>query len=202
MPPLNAVGLHIHVLLDLARQLLSAGRKVPAQEAREDIQFLEIRVGEGQDLRQEGVEPDVVGQLAPAVRLLVLRQLHKPIHHRPERGIKLILCGLGIEVETGEGIHLRPGEDVEVEELTLEVVKEVRVGGFRKERPLVVRLEGLLDVVGLIGEVQDHRLGLIWVGPVQPRKGLDRVDPAQLLVHVHGVKEGFVVPGLELLRAH
>ena len=71
---LDAVRLHVDVLLHLARQLGPGHREQPPQVAREDVELLEVGVGEGQHLRQEGVEPDVVGELAAEVALLLSRR--------------------------------------------------------------------------------------------------------------------------------
>ena len=49
------------------------GREQPPQVPSEDVELLQIGVGEGQHLRQEGVEPHVVGELAAEVVLLFSR---------------------------------------------------------------------------------------------------------------------------------
>ena len=64
---------------------------------------------------------------------------------------------------------------------------------------LVPGLERLGDVVGLVAEVEDERVGLLGVDPVEAREGLDRGEPDERLVHEHRVQERLVVPGLELL---
>jgi hypothetical protein len=48
----------------------------------------------------------------------------------------------------------------------------------------------------------DERVRLARVDPVQPRQGLHRRHPGQLLVDVHRVQQRLVEPGLVLLRDH
>src|SRR5207237_2014230 len=88
---LDAVGLYLDVLLYLPRQLGAVGWKQPPQMAREDVSLLEIGVGEGQDLREEGVKPHVVGELPTAVVLLVLGEGAEALDYGGEHGVELVL---------------------------------------------------------------------------------------------------------------
>ena len=89
---------------------------------------------------------------------------------------------------------------MELAELGLKVVEQVRVGGLAQEGPVVVGSEGFLNLLSLVGEVQNHRVVLARVNTIEPGQGLDGVDPAQFLVHVHGVQQGLVKPRLEFIR--
>ncbi len=89
---------------------------------------------------------------------------------------------------------------MELAELGLKVVEQVRVGGLAQEGPVVVGREGFLNLLGLVGEVQNHRVVLARVNTIEPGQGLDGVDAAELLVHVHGVQQRLVEARLELVR--
>jgi hypothetical protein len=62
-------------------------------------------------------------------------------------------------------------------------------------------LELLLDVDGLVGEVEDEYvlLRLQWVDPVDPRQRLHGGDPGQQLVDVHRGEQWLVEARLVLL---
>ena len=75
----------------------------------------------------------------------------------------------------------------------------MRVGALREQRRLVIRLERRLDRFRLVGEVEHHRLGLGRMSSIEPREGLHRVHPAELLVDVHRVQERLIKAGLELV---
>ena len=66
IPPLprlpDPVRLHVDVPLHLAGQFGAVPRQELPQIAGEDMQLLEVRVREGQDLRQERVEARVLPQ--------------------------------------------------------------------------------------------------------------------------------------------
>lgn len=47
---------------------------------RKNVEFFQVEVGEGQHLRQEGVEPDEVGELAAEILLLILGQLTETLY--------------------------------------------------------------------------------------------------------------------------
>ena len=59
---LDPVGLDVDVLLHLARQLCAVGGR-RSQVSGEHVRLLEVGVGESQDLGEERIEPDVVGEL-------------------------------------------------------------------------------------------------------------------------------------------
>ena len=105
---LDAVRLHVDVLLHLARQLGAVGGQQPPQVPREDVELLEVGVGEGQHLGEEGVEPHVVGELAAEVVLLLLGERPEALDHGREHGVELVLRRLGVEVDLGEARPRRP----------------------------------------------------------------------------------------------
>ena len=86
-------------------------------------------------------------------------------------------------------------------QIRLEVVQFVGVRLVGKDRRAVVVSEGLGDRVGVVQEVEHEHVVLLGVRPVEPRQGLDRLDPGERLVDVHGVEQRLVVAGLELVRA-
>ena len=159
---LDPVRLHVDVLLHLARQLVAVRREQPAQVPREHVELLEVGVGEGQHLREEGVEPHVVGELAAEVVLLLLGQRLEALDHRREHGVEPVLRRLGVEVDLGEARPRRPRcRPGSAASRRLDLVEQVRVGRLGEQRRLVVRLEGGLDLVGLVGEVEHHRALLV-----------------------------------------
>src|SRR5690606_31078068 len=62
---LDAVRLHVNVLLYLAGQLVPVPFQEPAQMTGKDVELLEIGVLEGQDLGKEGIESNVIGEKTP-----------------------------------------------------------------------------------------------------------------------------------------
>ena len=81
---LDPVRLHVDVLLHLARQLGAIGRQQAPQVPREDVELLEVGIGEGQHLGEERVEPHVVGELTAEVVLLLLGERLEALDHRRE----------------------------------------------------------------------------------------------------------------------
>src|SRR5262249_26277198 len=115
-------------------------------------------------------------------------------------GVQAILNCPEVEVDRGKNVHLGVVVKVEGGEPDLKVVKEIRVNALNQKRPLVIGLEGLPDVIGLVGEVEDHRFLFAGMNAIQAAQGLDRVDTIQPLIDVHGVEERLVEAGLELIR--
>ena len=196
---LDAVGLHVDVLLHLARQLGAVRGEQPPQVPCEDVELLEVRVSEGQHLREEGVEPHVVGELAPEVLLLLGQQRLEAVDCRSEHSVEPVLRGFRVEVGPGERVDVGLRIDRERREPVLNLVKQIRVSRFRQQRGFVVGLKGGLDLIGLVGEVEHHRALLLWVRPVAPRQRLHCIHAAELLVHVHRMERRLVEAGLELV---
>ena len=96
------------------------------------------------------------------------------------------------------------GVDAGLGELGRQVHDDVGVGLGLQGGVLEVRLEGGLDVLGLVDEVDDERLALLLpaggaVGAVEPRQRLHRGHAGELLVDVHRREQRLVEPGLELV---
>ena len=83
-------------------------------------------------------------------------------------------------------------------QISMRVPEQVRVGRDRLGA-LEPRGERLLDVLGLVAEVEHERVGLLRLDPVEPGEGLHGVEAAEHLVDVHGVQQWLVEPSLELL---
>ena len=125
--------------------------------ARKHIEFLKVRVGEGQHLREERVEADVIGELASEIVPLVLCEVPEALDYRGEYGIEPILRRLGVEIHLGKDIHVGISVDREGAQARRHLVQQIGVGRFRQQRGLVVGFEGGLNLVGLVGEVEHHR---------------------------------------------
>ena len=83
--------------------------------------------------------------------------------------MQLVLCRFGVEVNPGESFHVIRCVEVVVFQLGLKVVQQVGVGRFAQDRAVVIRLERLLDVLGLVREVDNRRFLLVRrVNTVQP----------------------------------
>ena len=81
--------------------VLALGGEDATQVPAEDVERLQLGVREGEDLGEEGVEPDVVVQLAPQVDPLVRGELGGPGDDRRECLVELILLGLRVEEDPG-----------------------------------------------------------------------------------------------------
>lgn len=85
-----------------------------------------------------------------------------------EHGVELVLRALGIPVDRGEAIHVFGGVEGERLQVGLQVVEQVGIGALGEHGAVVVGLEGSLDVLGLVGEVQHQRLVLAGMDAVEP----------------------------------
>ena len=103
---LDAEGLHVDVLLDLARQLIRVGRQQAAEVPGEDIELFEVGVDEGQHLGEEGIKAYIVAQLAAEVAPLVRGEIVETPARRFQRRVETVLARPGVE------IHPRKGLDV------------------------------------------------------------------------------------------
>ena len=81
-----------------------------------------------------------------------------------------------------------------------EVVQLVRIGLLGKQGGAVIVLEGEGDCFDAVLEVKYEAVMLLRMGAIQARQRLDRLDPRERLVHVHGVQQRLIVAGLELGR--
>ena len=60
---LHPVRVHVDLLLDLHRQRLTRDGQLAQQQPAEDVELLQVGVRKREDLREEGVQPDVVDQV-------------------------------------------------------------------------------------------------------------------------------------------
>ena len=90
--------------------------------------------------------------------------------------------------------------DVLLVELGLKLVELPRFGPLPDTRGLIVRLERLVDLLGVVHEIQHEGAVLLArAGAVEPREGLHGLHAREPLVHVHRVQVGLIEPGLVLL---
>src|SRR5450756_2067101 len=122
------------------------------------------------------------------------------IKKKNKHGIQLFTVR-PVQVVGDQLFHLLGSVDLESIECRLQIVQLVGVGFVAQDGRSVVVFKGHADGVGVVGKVEDKRVPLARVGPVEPRQGLDRLDAGQHLVHIHCVQERFVVSGLELVCA-
>ena len=81
---LNALGLHVYVLLDFERQHFPIDLEQAAQLSCKNVQFLEISVQERKHLGQERIQFHMVGESTAKVSLLSLLQVGEPAHRQGE----------------------------------------------------------------------------------------------------------------------
>ena len=115
-------------------------------------------------------------------------------------GIELVAATLGQE-QLHQLVQLRRVVDLITAERRLEVVQPLRVSLFHQDRGPVVAGECNLDRVGVIVEVQQEGIVLLWVCSFEVRERVHRLDARQNLVHVHRVQQRLIVAGLELVGA-
>ena len=99
--------------------------------AGEGVQLLQVGVGEGQHLRQERIEPHVVGKPAAEFRSFVLGKLLEPLHDRVEQRVEPVLGRCSAEVDLGEAIDVVRVVDREFFQARPAVVQQVGIGGLR-----------------------------------------------------------------------
>ncbi len=195
---LNAVGLHVDVLLHFAGQRDVVGGEQPTEIASERVELLQVHVGKGQHLGQESVDANIVGKLAAKALPLFCCQPFEPLDNGHKRCIELVLRCFAIEVDLGEGVDVCFGVNREPEQSALDLIEQIGIGRLGKKRRLVVGLEGHPDLIGFVGKVEYHRPPLVGgMDAVQARQRLHRVHAAELLVHVHRVQQRLVKAGLE-----
>ncbi len=104
---LDAVGLHVDILLDFTRQVVRLAVNQPPQVPGKDIEFFEFDVGKTDNLSQKSIKPDVVSQLTAEVVFFLGRHLGESRRHRGQNGIKLVLGRLPVEIDPGEPLDVR-----------------------------------------------------------------------------------------------
>ena len=133
---LDAVRLHVDVLLHFAGQFVVVHGQQAPQVAGEGVQLLQVGVGEGQHLRQERIEAHVVGKSAAEFRSFVLGKLLEPLHDRVQQRVEPVLGRRGAEVGLGEAFDVVRVVDRELVQARPAVVQQVGIGGLRQQRGL------------------------------------------------------------------
>ena len=85
-------------------------------------------------------------------------------------------------------------------EFVLQFFQLRRVRALLQTRRVVVGLEGFVDGLGIVDEIQDERVFLPRNLPVKPRQGLHRLHSVEPLVHIHGAQQRLVEAGLVFVR--
>ena len=105
----------------------------------------------------------------------------------------------GLVEDLREGLDLAPVVDLRLVELVLQRLQLRRVGRLCQLGLVVVGLEGAVDVLGVVDEVEHERRVLAGDHPVQARERLHRLHAVEPLVHVHRVQQRLVEAGLVLV---
>ena len=160
----------------------------------------ELRVCERHDLGEERVGSDELVERILEPDALGFVEYSEPLDRGVEDGVDLAVLSRVVdrEQERDSAFDLVDAQHVKLVEPSTCVEEEVRVGRWRSRTP-VVRLERADDLVGVVTEVEDERVALQLVDTVESRQRLDGGEPAEDLVHVHGVQQRLVEAGLELL---
>ena len=160
------------VSIQLERRLLLVERKLQLQEPSEAVELLQVRVGERQNLGQERIQPHVGAQGGAELVLDVEVELLEPVHRRGEVAVERGVVGRGLALlrrveELAEGVDFGGRVDLGAFELVLEFVEVLGVRSLRDRGLLVVRLERPADLLLVVDEVEDERVGLAGAGPVE-----------------------------------
>ena len=120
-------------------------------------------------------------------------------HAEIENRIEFIAFSI-VDVEVHQVFNLLSGIHLMMLQSADQIEKFVRVGFVRQNGRAVKFAECLLDGLFIFREVQHKGIPFQRTGTIQARKGLHGFDIGQNLVHIHGVKQRFVVTGLEFIR--
>ena len=151
------------------RSSSAGGGQLGNEERQEDGELLPLGVGVGQDDCQEPVGAEE--RLRPALEfhLAILVQLLSIGRHAGvQDGVELVTVG-SRKVQRHQLVHLGRAVDLIPVQRRLEVVQPVGVGFVRQDGRLVVVGEGVLDGVGVVGEVQHEGVVLLGMRPVETR---------------------------------
>lgn len=162
-----------------------------------------LLVEEAADLAQEGIEARKAGQPLAEGAALLFRQRGDSMQHRGQRGrgrgkgayARRAACAQ----RRAKGRHLGGRVDAEAVQPLPDLVQQAGLGLLFQHGGLVIRREGLLDVLRLVGEVQHEGILLAGSDTVEAGQGLDGLDAFEGLVHEHGMQQGLVKAGLVLL---
>ena len=164
--------------LPVAWEGRQAAKRLPV-----DVEPLQDLVGERHHLAQEGVGPDELVEGISELGLLVVAQLSKADQHGVDvrvDGLEEPLGRVDGEVGVGGGLDLLVLQDAERQHPSPEVVEDIDVG-LLDDDAFVVLLEGCLNGLGFVAEVEDERGGLAGSRTVQARERLDGVSPLSFL---------------------
>ena len=81
----------------------------------------------------------------------------------------------------------------------MQLVELPRVGLFADDGLLVVRLEGVLDIISIVDEIEDECVFLSGTSAVETRERLHGLNAVESLVHVHRVQKRLIEAGLVFL---
>ncbi|OPZ47268.1 MAG: hypothetical protein BWY92_01828 [Firmicutes bacterium ADurb.BinA052] len=176
------------------------------QEAGETVEHLQRVVRIRDDLAHESVDADVPAELLPeSVTALVVLDGVVTV----DGGLQLALhegVVLGrlfferLVEDAGERLDLALVIDLRLVQLVLELLQLVRIGHPLEAGGVVVGLEGAINVLRLVDEVQDEGRLLAGDLAVEARERLHRLHAVEALVHVHGAEQRLVEAGLVLVR--
>ena len=162
------------------------------------VELLQLLVFERHDSSEEAV-PTVKGaQHLPELGFFFLRVdgLNKMLDFlRKERHQLGMTFGV-VKENSAEGLGVRFGVHVLIEDVSLELVDGGGVRWTFEQGSLVVILEGRLNGFGIVGEIENKGLLFPWRDTVETGQGLNGIHATQSFVDVHGVEQGLVEAGL------
>ncbi|OQC00633.1 MAG: hypothetical protein BWX80_03412 [Candidatus Hydrogenedentes bacterium ADurb.Bin101] len=169
------------------------------------VQLLQLRILEGNDLGHESIQVSESGQLLAKGLPHLFFQLLEPAHRRVYAFIHLAmvcrsLVGFRFVEDLAEFLHFGLVVHLVRIQFRLQFVQLLCFRLFPDGGLFVERLERLPDIVFIVHEIQDKGLFLTVGGAVQTGQGLHRLDARKPLIHIHGMQQRLVKPGLVLLR--
>ena len=109
------------------------------------------------------------------------------------------LAGDRLVEYAGKRLDLAPEIDLRRVQFVLQRLQLLRVGCLLQAGRVVVGLEGAVDVLRFVDEIENERVLLAGNLPVQAGQGLHGLHAVEPLVHVHGAKQRLVETGLVLV---
>ena len=183
----------------MEKVVLLGGRQLRNQEIQKDRTLLPVGVGVGKDAGKKVVSADESLGFTLEIYLTIFLEFALVDRYAGvENRIQLVAFGPA-QVALHEVIDLLLGIHLDGIQIRLQVVQFVGICLVGQDsRPIEVR-ERVVDGVDVVQEIQHEDIVLLGVCPVEPRQGLHRLDAGERLVHIHGVQQRFVIPGLELV---
>src|SRR5260370_29830 len=127
--------------------------------------------------------------------------LHKTRHARMESRIQLVSIG-STQEQLNPLLHLFRRINLRTVKRRLQIMKLIRVGFLRKQCRSVIVLKSKGDRLAIVSEIEHETIVLLWMRAIEPRKRLHRLYARERFVHVHGMQQRLIVPGLELIGAN